>query len=46
MQDWWQHFNGPYLYYHSRRQVPAPLRAFVDYVKALNNADHSSQSPI
>nr|WP_260678969.1 hypothetical protein [Pseudomonas mendocina] len=46
MQDWWQHFNGPYLYYHSRRQVPAPLRAFVDYVKDLNNADHSSQSPI
>ena len=45
LHDWWQHFEGPYLYYHSRRNVPAPLRAFVDYVKALNNADHSSQSP-
>lgn len=45
MQDWWQHFDGPYLYYHSRRHVPAPLRAFVDYVKALNDAGHPSPSP-
>ena len=45
LHDWWQHFEGPYLYYHSRRHVPAPLRAFVDYVKALNTPDHSSQSP-
>lgn len=42
LHDWWQHFTGPYLYYHSRRHVPAPLRAFVDYVKTLNTADHSS----
>ena len=42
LQDWWQHFEGPYLYYHSRRHVPAPLRAFVDYLKALNNSDYSS----
>jgi DNA-binding transcriptional LysR family regulator len=45
LHDWWQHFEGPYLYYHSRRHVPAPLRAFVDYVKALNSADQSSSSP-
>lgn len=42
LQDWWQHFEGPYLYYHNRRHVPAPLRAFVDYVKAANTLSHSS----
>ncbi len=42
LQDWWQHFEGPYLYYHNRRHVPAPLRAFVDYVKAANTSSHSS----
>lgn len=42
LQDWWQHFEGPYLYYHNRRHVPAPLRAFVDYVKAANTSNHSS----
>lgn len=33
LTDWWQRFSGPLLYYPSRRHVPAPLRAFIDYIK-------------
>jgi len=34
LQDWAPRSVGFYLYYSSRRQVPAPLRAFVDFLKA------------
>jgi DNA-binding transcriptional LysR family regulator len=33
LQDWWLRFSGPLLYYPSRRHMPAPLRAFIDYIK-------------
>jgi DNA-binding transcriptional LysR family regulator len=32
LQDWWLTFPGPFLYYPGRRHLPAPLRAFVDFV--------------
>jgi DNA-binding transcriptional LysR family regulator len=38
LEPWWQSFPGPFLYYPGRRLVPAPLRAFVDFVKAAQGA--------
>ncbi|MFK3741642.1 LysR family transcriptional regulator [Massilia sp. TN1-12] len=40
LEPWWPRFSGPYLYYPGRRLVPAPLRAFVDFIRnhALANA--------
>jgi DNA-binding transcriptional LysR family regulator len=35
LQAWWQRFSGPFLYYPSRRHLPAPLRAFVDFISSL-----------
>jgi DNA-binding transcriptional LysR family regulator len=32
LQDWWLTFPGPFLYYPGRRHLPAPLRAFVDFI--------------
>ena len=33
LEPWWQSFPGPFLYYPGRRHLPAPLRAFVDFIK-------------
>ena len=35
LEPWWQRFSGPFLYYPSRRYLPAPLRAFVDFASSL-----------
>ena len=35
LEGWWQRFSGPFLYYSGRRHVPAPLRAFVDFLRDL-----------
>ena len=34
LEPWWQKFSGPFLYYPGRRYLPAPLRAFVDFIGA------------
>jgi DNA-binding transcriptional LysR family regulator len=34
LEPWWPQFSGPYLYYPGRRLVPAPLRAFLDFIRA------------
>ncbi|AUX39572.1 LysR family transcriptional regulator [Sorangium cellulosum] len=34
LEPWWQSFSGPFLYYPGRRLVPAPLRAFIDFVRS------------
>ncbi|MCJ2014786.1 LysR family transcriptional regulator [Methylobacterium sp. J-076] len=40
LEPWWQPFSGPFLYYPGRRHLPAPLRAFVDFIgPARGNAD-------
>jgi len=32
LEPWWPRFPGPFLYYPGRRYLPAPLRAFVDFI--------------
>ncbi|TWI66214.1 DNA-binding transcriptional LysR family regulator [Pseudoduganella lurida] len=34
LEPWWLSFSGPFLYYPGRRLVPAPLRAFIDFIRA------------
>jgi DNA-binding transcriptional LysR family regulator len=37
LEPWWQPFSGPFLYYPGRRHLPAPLRAFVDFIGKLRS---------
>ncbi|WP_011582256.1 MULTISPECIES: LysR family transcriptional regulator [Chelativorans] len=34
LEDWCPYYKGYHLYYPSRRQLPATLRAFVDFVRS------------
>ncbi len=38
LPQWWPSFPGPFLYYPGRRLLPAPLRAFVDFIRSRNEA--------
>jgi len=42
LEPWWQRFSGPFLYYPGRRYLPAPLRAFVDFIGELRSQPRSS----
>ncbi|HMC47422.1 MAG TPA: LysR family transcriptional regulator, partial [Caballeronia sp.] len=41
LEPWWPSFSGPFLYYPGRRHLPAPLRAFVDFLKSGGASDRS-----
>lgn len=38
LRPWWLSFSGPFLYYPGQRLVPAPLRAFVEFIKTAGSA--------
>ena len=38
LEPWWQRFSGPFLYYPGRRYLPAPLRAFVDFIQSQRSS--------
>lgn len=38
LEPWWPRFPGPFLYYPGRRLPPAPLRAFIDFIKGSPDA--------
>jgi DNA-binding transcriptional LysR family regulator len=46
LEPWWESFSGPFLYYPGRRLVPAPLRAFIDFVKSMPTPTASSEKQI
>lgn len=39
LEDWCPYYPGLHLYYPSRRQVPAALKAFIEFARAARTAD-------
>ena len=46
LESWWPSFPGPFLYYPGRRLVPAPLRAFIDFVRRPAAAGAGQALPV
>ena len=44
LESWWERFSGPFLYYPGRRHVPAPLRVFVEFLKACETSNTTERS--
>src|SRR5262245_15498616 len=43
LRNWERRMSGLFLYYSSRRQVPAPLQAFIAFMRRHKNAVRSGQ---
>ena len=44
LEDWSPSFEGLFLYYPGRRQVPAALRAFIDMIRSAPGAAQADGS--
>lgn len=44
LQDWSSRFSGPFLYYNSRRHMPSPLRAFVEFLRTEQKRNESADA--
>jgi DNA-binding transcriptional LysR family regulator len=48
LEDWAPRMSGLFLYYSNRRQVPAPLQAFIAFMRrhrgAVRSGDHQRNS--
>jgi len=36
LEDWSPHFSGWHIYYPSRRQMHAPLKTFINFIRSMN----------
>jgi DNA-binding transcriptional LysR family regulator len=45
LEDWSPSFEGLFLYYPGRRQLPATLRAFIDMIRTARGSAPTKRSP-